>query len=116
MNALLVLSSYLSPLVYRFNFAGGMSVFLLYAVGWPSLGAVVLLVTCLHIPTHPLFWLALAGLAFWFAAYAKRFAQIHKAAVIARSYARSWPRMRAVAILILVFLLFGALLKTARWI
>lgn len=54
MNALLMLSAYLSPLVYRPNFANGMSVFLVVAFWPPFLGAVVLLVSWLHIPTHPL--------------------------------------------------------------
>jgi len=89
MNALLVLSAYLLPLVYRPNFTNGMSVFLVVAIGWPNFGDVVLLVSWLHIPTHPLFWLVVAGLALWFGYYAKRFAETHKAEIVARFHAQS---------------------------
>ena len=115
-NALLVLPTYLSPLVYRPNFANGMSVFLVMAVWPPLLGAAVLLVSGLNIPTHPLFWGFVAGLAFWFGHYAKGFARTHQATILALSQTRPWPRMRAVALFVLSFLLFTGLLKTAAWI
>ena len=116
MKALLVLSAYLSPLVDKSNFANGMSVFLVLAVWWPFLGTFVLLVSWWHLPTHPLFWLAMAGLAFWFGAYAKRFAQAHKAVIVALSQTRPWPRTSAAAVFILSILLSAGLLKTAAWI
>ena len=116
MNALLMLSAYLSPLVYRPNFANGMSVFLVVAVWPPFLGAVVLLVSGLHIPTHPLLWVFVAGLAFWFGHYAKRFARTHQATIVALAQTRPWPRTRAMALFMLSFLLFVGLLKTAAWI
>ena len=116
MNALLVLSAYISPLVHRPNFANGMSVFLVVAVWPPFLGAVVLLASALHLPTHPLFWLFVAGLALWFGHYAKRFARTHQGRLVALSHTRPWPRTRARALFVFSFLLFGGLLKTAAWI
>jgi hypothetical protein len=93
-----------------------MSVFLLGVVGPPLLGALIVLLSLLHVPTHPLFWLVVAGLALWFAEYAKRFVQAHKAEIVVRSQTRSWPRMSAVALFVLSFLLFAGLVKTAAWI
>lgn len=115
MKALLVLSAYLSPLVSRTNFANGMSVFLVFAVWFPFLGTVVLLISWWHLPLHPLCWLAVAGLAFWFGAYAKRFAQAHRAEILARSRTRPWPKTRAAALFVFSFLLFAGLLKIAAW-
>ena len=39
--------------------------------------------------THPLFWLVVAWLALWFGYYAKRFAETHKAEIVARFHAQS---------------------------
>ena len=116
MKALLVLSAYLAPLADRRTFASGTSIFLLLTVGPPLFGALVVLLAWLRIPTHPVFWLLVAGLSFWFGEFTQRFVRAHQAEIVARSQTRPWPRTSAAALLAGAFLLFAGLAETAGWL
>jgi hypothetical protein len=118
MNVLLILSAYLSTLVYKPNFANGTSVLLLMTIGPSLLGSLMVILALVDISLHPypFFWILLLGLAFWFGDYAKRFAQAHKTEIVARSQTLPWPRISAGALFVFAFLLFAGLVKTAAWI
>ena len=117
MKLLLVLASYLAPLVHKPSLAVGLGRLLLLTVAPPLLGLLVLTARLVRAPLPgPLLTVGLnVGAFLSFGLFAQRFVTKHRAAILARSHLRTWPRLRAIGLLAGAYLLFAVLLMAAQW-